>query len=229
MTNLLGKKHFFESPDTHYDIRYFTTNLKMSDKHAIMFELLEELIDIANIDNIKIILMHGGLIGWYWNKKILPWDSDIDISVSYEDFLILVTHKYVHPRFHLDINPNYVNRQSLSKHHTKYDEPNKIDARIIDKTSGVYIDITALYSGKTGILQTKCPHFYKYDDMYPLKIDVFENIPIYIPNNIKNVIIQEYSKRATENKSYRGYTFDDDNQLWIQNRSRVHAKPTVSK
>ena len=33
----------------------------------------------CKIMNIKPIIMHGSLIGYYFNKKILPWDDDIDV------------------------------------------------------------------------------------------------------------------------------------------------------
>lgn len=26
-------------------------------------------------------ISHGTLIGWHWNKQILPWDVDIDLQI----------------------------------------------------------------------------------------------------------------------------------------------------
>lgn len=32
--------------------------------------------------NAETWIMHGSLLGWWWNRRIMPWDSDIDVQVS---------------------------------------------------------------------------------------------------------------------------------------------------
>jgi len=48
-------------------------------------------------------LMHGSLLGWWWNQKIMPWDSDVDVSISQPtlnylaDYYNMTVHRYQLP------------------------------------------------------------------------------------------------------------------------------------
>ncbi len=100
-------------------------------------------------------IAHRTLFGWYWNRKFVPWDSYVDVQMSFETLADLVArnmseHSHLAagedtPRTYLlDINP----------HHTiasTQDVANTIDGRWIDTTTGKYIDITAVHvsPGKT--------------------------------------------------------------------------------
>lgn len=119
-------------------------------------------------------IAHGTLLGWHWNQKFLPWDSDIDVQMSVETLAGLVPrniseYRYPvpgedRPRVYLlDINPHYTIASTR-------DVANKIDARWIDTTNGKYIDITAVHisPGKTehipfeqGVLFCKDSHAYR--------------------------------------------------------------------
>lgn len=81
--------------------------------------------------------------------QILPWDSDLDVQMSEKSIHFLASY-YNMTVFHfktprllkgrdylLEINPNYVNRDES-------DTGNVIDARWIDMTTGLFIDITAV-------------------------------------------------------------------------------------
>lgn len=94
-------------------------------------------------------LSHGTLLGWYWNRKFLPWDNDIDVQMSVETLARLAKlnmTEYQHivsgevaPRtYMLDINPHH----SIA---STRDVANKIDGRWIDTSNGKYIDITAVH------------------------------------------------------------------------------------
>lgn len=103
----------------------------------------------------EIWIAHGALLGWYWNQRLLPWDTDIDVQLSFDTLKSLAAsnnmteYKYTlpeekTPRIYLfDINPHYLISSSA-------DVANKIDARWIDTTNGKYIDITAVHSLKPG-------------------------------------------------------------------------------
>ena len=96
-------------------------------------------------------LAHGTLLGWYWNRKLMPWDTDIDVQMPARDIAKLAVKynmtEYVHPspetgssrRYLLDINPHY----SIISFR---DVANRIDGRWIDQTNGKFIDITAMHS-----------------------------------------------------------------------------------
>ncbi|KAK5290201.1 mannosyltransferase [Exophiala xenobiotica] len=89
-------------------------------------------------------IAHGTLLGWHWNQKFLPWDSDIDVQMGVETLAGLVfrnisEYRYPvagedRPRVYLlDINPHYTITSTR-------DVANKIDARWIDTTNGLQSD-----------------------------------------------------------------------------------------
>lgn len=93
-------------------------------------------------------IMHGSLLGWWWNQKIMPWDNDLDVQVSEASLWFLwdnynfSEYDFTLPdgskrRFILEINPNFRRRHER-------DSYNVIDARWIDTTSGLFIDLTAV-------------------------------------------------------------------------------------
>ena len=123
--------------------------------------------------NVETWISHGALLGWYWNRKLLPWDTDLDVQVSAKSIAFLArSHnmtEYHYPMsegeasrtYLLDINPHYsiVSEQDVA---------NKIDGRWIDTTSGKFIDITAVHheeigsgAGKSSVLFCKDGHRYK--------------------------------------------------------------------
>ncbi|KAK5425427.1 mannosyltransferase [Exophiala xenobiotica] len=138
-------------------------------------------------------IAHGTLLGWHWNQKFLPWDSDIDVQMGVETLAGLVfrnisEYRYPvagedRPRVYLlDINPHYTITSTR-------DVANKIDARWIDTTNGKYIDITAVHlsPGKTrhipfeqGVLFCKitCISGLQSDELFPLQDASFEGISV---------------------------------------------------
>lgn len=93
-------------------------------------------------------LMHGSLLGWWWGKKVMPWDFDADVMVSEADMYMLAAYHNMttyHYRYEsapegrtflLEVNPHFVHREWD-------DRLNVIDARWIDIQTGLFIDITA--------------------------------------------------------------------------------------
>lgn len=140
--------------------------------------------------------MHGSLIGYYFNGKMLPWDDDIDLKIIGDQAHKLQNydqHDYV-----IEVNPNSTNRSKSDKH-------NVIDARIISKENGVFIDITYLF-GKE-VLCAKDKHCFKSDLILPLKASRFEDTDVYVPNDIESCLIQEYGPNVLKN-TYKDWFFD---------------------
>ncbi|KAM0703970.1 hypothetical protein Q7P35_008976 [Cladosporium inversicolor] len=165
-------------------------------------------------------LMHGSLLGWYWNRKIMPWDSDIDVQITEKsmqhlaEFYNMTVHRFNLPNeghtrdYLLEINPNWANPSTT-------DSNNKIDARWLDMTTGLYVDITTLRrdlqaeaSGTKGALMCKDKHRYVNEDIFPLRDTMFENVPAKVPFAYADVLTQEYGASSLQNTIYMGHRFD---------------------
>ena len=102
--------------------------------------LLGELVNLFDKLDIPCIIMHGSLIGWYFGNKILPWDDDIDIVILDEHREKLKTLSgYQNNNILFEVNPVIDT--------IKRDPFNIIEARIICKKTGCFIDITNLSKG----------------------------------------------------------------------------------
>ena len=282
----MNKKFFNElKNNNHLDIRYGKNNLSKNNIQTQLKILLFETVNIFNIIDIPCIIMHGSLIGWYFGKKMLPWDDDIDIVILDEHREKLKTlHGYQNNNILIEVNPVIDTIQR--------DPSNIIEARIICKNTGVFIDITNLSKGnifhigpsKTNVIsktfylnkqytnndtflfkpvsynfddhfdiryhlisgnkieiiikrkdsnngwdlnlnlygydnkmnplynksEINCfsPHYYPITDIYPLKKTTFENINVYVPNNVENILIKEYGNNVLK-PYYKNYIYKD--------------------
>lgn len=183
--NFNNSKYFHELPGhPHLDKKYGVLNCSPQEINDTLTYLLKSFMTHCNKHDIKPILMYGGLIGSYFNGKLLPWDDDIDLMLTEPSISKL--KDYEGKDFVIDVNPNCTN-------YSIKDTKNKISARVISKKNGVFIDI--LYHKKVGNnLICKDKNNYEISDIYPLKQGIINNIPIYIPNNIKKVLKQRYGK-----------------------------------
>ena len=101
----------------------------------------------------------------------MPWDSDLDVQVSETSMHFLASYynmsvfHYKTPRipegrdYMLEINPHYTNREQTDKF-------NVIDARWVDTTTGLFIDITTVRYNYThpageGMLSCKDGHEFR--------------------------------------------------------------------
>ena len=55
----------------------------------ILLKLLRDFGELCEKLEVIPIIMHGGLIGWYWCSRLLRWDNDLDICVTCKDPLKL--------------------------------------------------------------------------------------------------------------------------------------------
>jgi hypothetical protein len=56
------------------------------------------------------------------------------------------------------------------------------------------------------------PHYYPITDIYPLKETTFENINVYVPNNVEKTLISEYGDKVIK-PYYKNYIYKDG--TWI--------------
>lgn len=144
----------------------------------------------------------------------MPWDWDVDTQVSGATLLYIAekynrtTHDYVSEdkkfrrTYLLDVNP-------WSKQRDPGDGANIIDARWIDTTNGLYIDITGLSEvypeQKPGIWSCKNFHDYRIRDLYPMRESIFEGVEARIPYAYDQILVQEYKMQALVNTTHEGY------------------------
>jgi hypothetical protein len=64
------------------------------------------------------LLMHGALLGWHWNKQLLPSDQDIDMCVTIEDLRRANRYGGTFLRagetYLWDVNPNNTSRATMN-------------------------------------------------------------------------------------------------------------------
>lgn len=163
--------------------------LPQEEASAYLTAIIRTYLATMNDLGVETWIMHGTLLGWWWNQKaglvrpddctglmilqILPWDTDLDLQVSEAAIHFLAEncnmteHHFDLPgvpggrTYLLEVNPHYVVRTTL-------DTLNTIDARWIDTSSGLFIDITTVRAdddrrlkGNPGALICKDKHRYE--------------------------------------------------------------------
>lgn len=222
-----SNKFFNEAGGGHYDIRFYRQLVEPTICQEILLKALGAFSEVCVNTDVKPILMHGALIGWKWNKKLLPWDDDIDLCVTYDDLLRLEAALqaneviYNEDKYLLEINPNHINRNSLNHNNNDWTEPNKIDARFIDRQTGLFLDITALYPIGGGRLATKCPHVYQATNIFPLQQSILDGMKVYLPANVSEVLTQEYGVEVLIKKTFGEYFFNEENDRWELNNTQT--------
>lgn len=220
-------KYFHESTfSPHYDGRFADRVLNYEEQNGYLQGLVRTYLSAMNDIGVETFIMHGTLVGWWWNRKILPWDSDIDVMVSetsmyhMAQYYNMTVHHYLLPNkttandYLLEINPRY--------DFTGLDPSNHIDARWIDMETGLFIDITTLRRdasadalGVDGALMVKDTHHYLYDDIYPLRESTIEGVPVLVPFNYAKIVTEEYGQKALTRDNFANHHFDQEKKLWV--------------
>lgn len=91
------------------------------------------------------------------------------------------------------------------------DSNNKIDARIIDSRTGIFLDMTALWSvyWNPGALQCKTPWKISYQSINPLERTKFNGVPTWVPSRPRDVLELEYGTSALVKPLYRTFMFNN--------------------
>ena len=131
-------------------------------------------------------------------------------------------------KYLLEVNPNYTNTSTT-------DTYNLIDARWIDVSNGLYIDITALHVAPTLDpssptttttttttpdidppiqLYTKDTHAYLSTQIFPLRRTSLEGVAIQVPYAYEELLREEYGDEALTESWYNGYAFEGG--VWVQ-------------
>lgn len=172
-------------------------------------------------------LMHGSLLGWFWNGRIMPWDADVDVQITEKsmqhlaDYYNMTVHRYSSPG-------SNVRRDYLLEINSKWaipsisDEDSKIDGRWLDMETGLFIDIATLRYGEQdgsggggGVVMCKDGHRYRHRDIFPLRTTTFEGVPARVPFAYANVLTEEYGASSLSETKNKHHVFDRDLQEWL--------------
>ncbi|MCJ1271697.1 hypothetical protein MMC22_011602 [Lobaria immixta] len=209
-------KYWHESTfHPHYDGRFASKPLSYDDQKTNLSMLMESYLSTMSDLGAETWIMHGTLMGWWWNRKILPWDSDVDVQVSaytihfLASYYNMTIHRFKGRSYMLEINPGYVNGSAA-------DWLNMIDGRYIDMDKGLFIDMTTVRrkEGSTGKLTCKDKHDYEEADIFPLRDSVFENKPVKIPYNYAWLLEEEYGKASLTKTAFQGHVFNSGAMEW---------------
>lgn len=228
------KKMYTDRPASfhpHYDGRFAERPLSYDDRRVHLTSLMQTYLSTMSDIGAETWIMHGTLLGWWWNRKIMPWDSDLDVMLSEKsmhhlaDYYNMTIHHYKLPGiekprdYMLEINPHYINGSTA-------DKLNMIDARWIDTETGLFIDITTLRRNETaerlgieGAMMVKDRHHYMFDDIFPLRESMFEGFPVNVPYAYSELLVEEYGEKSLVKTEYENHHFDEEKMEWIPIRS----------
>lgn len=202
----------------HYDIRYFKgAAVTYEERDETLRYMIRAYLTTFRERSIETWIAHGTLLGWWWNGKIMPWDWDLDVQVASSTLDYLGKHHNmtmynwtdtsifdgtpVNRTYLLDINPNSVER-------LRGDGQNVIDARWIDMSNGLFIDITGLAETKpeTSPGEWSCKNYHRYQtkELYPMRQTTFEGVPANIPYEYEHILAVEYQNRALTKTRHMG-------------------------
>ncbi|KAI0542106.1 hypothetical protein GGR58DRAFT_453997 [Xylaria digitata] len=94
---------------------------------------------------------------------------------------------------------------------TKGNGANVIDARWIDTSNGMFIDITGLrerdIERSPGVWSCKNNHRYRTDELWPLRRTEFEGAEAWIPYAFDKVLADEYGPKSLVTEEWHGLVF----------------------
>lgn len=156
-----------------------------------------------------------GVVGGMGREALLAVEAEKMNNKVLRETVLKHGKKYL-----LEVNPHYTNATTKDRH-------NVIDARWIDTSTGLYIDITAVHTvpqthdsssvSETPTtsdyndedndddiqLYTKNQHAYTYAQLFPLRSTTFEGIAVKIPYDYTSLLVEEYGSRALTHTRYR--------------------------
>ncbi|KJZ73093.1 hypothetical protein HIM_07477 [Hirsutella minnesotensis 3608] len=210
----------------HYDQRFFKQEIEYEEHRVVLRDLVHSYLAAMQNLGVETWLAHGTLLGWWWSGRVMPWDYDLDVQVTNDtmqwmgDHLNRTEHAFnattpggtVAKKYLLDVNPHHVDID-------RGDGMNIIDARWIDMTNGMFIDITGLREREAhlpGVWSCKNKHRYPSQDLWPMRTTEFEGVRARIPYNFEKILSTEYGPKSLVTEEHAGHRWDRNIKEWVK-------------
>ena len=192
--------------------------------------------DISDTAGVRFIVMHGSLIGLWWNGQSMPWDGDIDVVLIGEDIRRFKIYlRSLHSVVYDDARYYQVD-QNFSITTSEGPEVGAVEFRLIHNPSSVYVDISTLtqttphtadivrkhrtqskpnkliepfYYTKANLYDKWGGHLFNAALILPLQNCTFNDVPLWCPAEPHEVLKQEYGQDAVDNPR-----FDSIRESW---------------
>ncbi|KAI2473468.1 LicD family-domain-containing protein [Annulohypoxylon bovei var. microspora] len=226
------RKYFHEAGSTmelgHYDARYFKAQVPYAEHRPALRHLVRSWLTTSRELGVETWLAHGTLLGWWWGGRVMPWDYDLDVQMPTATLAHLGRHfnRTLHD-YGLDDGAGSVNKTYLldvNPHAADVDRGNGaniIDARWIDTSNGLYIDITGLAerdpAAAPGVWSCKNAHRYRTQELYPVRRTEFEGVPALVPYAFDKILTDEYGGKSLTNTEWLGHHWVPDLKEWVKN------------
>jgi phosphorylcholine metabolism protein LicD len=162
----------------------------------IMTNMLKEFDNICRANGLKYWCVCGTLIGATRHKGWIPHDADIDVAMLKSDYAKLkniIQEKLSKDYWFQDKSTDKYYKSSIGKIrylHAHYD-----DYKCQDWHNGIQIDILVYTPINDNLIPNQ--YFadiksYLYDFIFPLKEIFFENIKVYVPNQLEKYCIDAW-------------------------------------
>ncbi|KAI0884652.1 LicD family-domain-containing protein [Annulohypoxylon maeteangense] len=232
------RKYFKEAGATmelgHYDKRYFKSQVPYAEHRPALRHLVRSWLTTSRELGVETWLAHGTLLGWWWGGRVMPWDYDLDVQMPTTTLSYLgryfnqTLHDYAFNAWKEgEDGPEWINKTYLldvNPHAGDIDRGNGaniIDARWIDTSNGLYIDITGLAerdpAGAPGIWSCKNSHKYRIGELYPIRRTEFEGVPARVPYAFDKILTDEYGGKSLTNTEWLGHHWVPELKQWVKN------------
>ena len=165
-------------------------NLWSPNKKQKLKKLLSDSISCFKKINVEFMPVFGTLLGLVRNGGIIPWDDDMDISVDKKDFEKILENKELFKSVGVGV---FLYKKNFNNAFIKLfllSEKNIPECN----WSWPFIDIFTHYTKDENffIIDNSNTTKFAKNEIFPLRTNLFENIPMNIPKNVEYILNSYY-------------------------------------